>query len=83
MKLSKGTIINVFNIRCVANPDLDVPALIQVTLGETICNSSANSDSDASDYEGDEVDLEVVMRELGEYMFVNHPYANIYDFDFQ
>jgi hypothetical protein len=83
MKLSKGTIINVFNIRCVSNPDLDVPALIQVTLGETICNSGADSDSDASDYEGDEVDMDVAMRELGEYMFANHPYANIYDFDFQ
>ena len=83
MKLSKGTIINVFNIKCVSNPDLDVPALIQIILGETICNSGADSDSDASDYEGDEVDLNVVIRELGEYMFANHTYANIYDFDFQ
>lgn len=83
MKLKKGTIINVFNIRCVDNPDLDVPALIQVTLGETICNSGVDSDSDASDYEGDEVDLDIAIKELSDYIFSNYPYISIYDFDFQ
>ena len=73
-----------FNIRCVTRILIwmyrtysgdfrEKPSAIQ----------GADSDSDASDYEGDEVDLDVVMRELGEYMFANHPYANIYDFDFQ
>lgn len=79
MKLSKGTVINVYNIRVSEGNDMEVPELIQITIGEVICNST--TDSDASDYEGDEVELEVVMRELGEYMYTNHSYALAYDWD--
>ena len=78
MKFSKGVVANVYNIKLKEGVDMEAPELIQVTVGETICNSSADSDSDASDYD-DKIELVAILCELDEYISKNHSYILSYD----
>ena len=82
MSYLKGTVVNVYDFKLVEGCDMEAPELMQVIVGETICNFFPEidfGDSDGSDIIEYVVELDDIIRELEEYMSNNYPYILSYE----